>query len=115
MLASECVQYDLELPEYRTTGGVHGSNSKNERITSPTLMWIKALDILLDKIRISGIDFSQVVAISGAGQVSFDLAPGVMSFWVSIIIIVKYYTKVLRMMSLFFTATWKCVLENWSE
>ena len=89
MLASECVQYDLELPEYRTTGGVHGSNSKNERITSPTLMWIKALDILLDKIRISGIDFSQVVAISGAGQVSFDLALGVMSFWVSIII-VKY-------------------------
>ena len=112
MLASECVQYDLELPEYRTTGGVHGSNSKNGRITSPTLMWIKALDILLDKIRISGIDFSQVVAISGAGQVSFDLAAGVMSFWV---IIVKYYAKVLRMMSLFSAATWKCVLENWSE
>ena len=79
------MQYDLELPEYRTTGGVHGSNSKNERITSPTLMWIKALDILLDKIRISGIDFSQVVAISGAGQVSFDLAPGVMSFYSKIL------------------------------
>ena len=75
-------------------------------------MWIKALDILLDKIRISGIDFSQVVAISGAGQVSFDLAPGVMSFWVSII---KYYSKVLRMTFLLSVATWKCVLENWSE
>ena len=76
-------------------------------------MWIKALDILLDKIRISGIDLSQVVAISGAGQVSFDLAARVMSFSVSIIII--YYTQVLLMPFLFSAATWKCVLENWSE
>ena len=74
------MQYDLELPEYRTTGGVNGSNSKNGRITSPTLMWVKALDILLDKIRISGIDFSHVVAISGAGQVSLDLSPGYCHF-----------------------------------
>ena len=69
VLASECVQFDTELPEYRTVGGVHGKESRNGRITSPTLMWVKALDILMDKIRISGIDFSQVVAISGAGQV----------------------------------------------
>ena len=63
------MQYDTELPEYRTVGGVNGKESRNGRITSPTLMWVKALDILMDKIRIAGIDFSQVVAISGAGQV----------------------------------------------
>ena len=108
MLASECVQYDLELPEYRTTGGVNGSNSKNGRITSPTLMWVKALDILLDKIRISGIDFSQVVAISGAGQVSFDLNQGVMSYKK---ILYKSFADDVS----FSAATWKCVLENWSE
>ena len=70
VVASECVQFDTELPEYRTDGGVHGKESRDGRITSPTLMWVKALDILLDKIRIAGIDFSQVVAISGAGQVT---------------------------------------------
>ena len=69
VVGSECVQFDTELPEYRTEGGVHGKASKDGRITSPTLMWVKALDILMDKIRIAGIDFSQVVAISGAGQV----------------------------------------------
>ena len=71
MLASECVQFDTELPEYRTDGGVHGKESRDGRITSPTLMWVKALDILMDKIRIAGIDFAHVVAISGAGQVGF--------------------------------------------
>ena len=71
ILASESVQYDNELPEYRTVGGVHGTASRNGRITSPTLMWVKALDILMDKIRIAGIDFSQVVAISGDGQVKY--------------------------------------------
>lgn len=70
VVASECVQFDTELPEYRTEGGVHGKESKDGRITSPTIMWVKALDILLEKIRIAGIDFAQVVAISGAGQVT---------------------------------------------
>ena len=70
MVASECVQFDTELPEYRTEGGVHGKDSRDGRITSPTLMWVKAVDMLMDKIRIAGIDFSQVAAISGAGQVS---------------------------------------------
>ena len=49
-------------------GGVH-LHRRNGRVTSPTLMWIKALDIIMDKIRIAGIDFSQVAAISGAAQV----------------------------------------------
>ena len=57
------------MPEYRTEGGVHGKDSKDCRITSPTLMWVKAVDMLMDKIRIAGVDFSKVAGISGAGQV----------------------------------------------
>ena len=32
-------------------------------------MWVKAVDMLMDKIRIAGVDFSKVAGISGAGQV----------------------------------------------
>lgn len=32
-------------------------------------MWVKALDMLLDKMKASGFDFGDVVALSGDGQV----------------------------------------------
>ena len=59
-------QFDLDLPEYRTHGGVHASD---RRVTAPPIMWVKALDMLMEKLRILGVDFSKVAAISGAGQV----------------------------------------------
>ena len=73
ILANESVHFDNELPEYHTLGGVnHHQGTDDGQVTSPTVMWIKALDILLDKIRITGVDFSQVVAISGAAQVTAE-------------------------------------------
>ena len=56
----------MDLPEYRTHGGVHASD---RRVTAPPIMWVKALDMLMEKLRILGVDFSKVAAISGAGQV----------------------------------------------
>ena len=38
-------------------------------MTSPTAMWVKALDLLLDKMKTDGFDFGRVVALSGDGQV----------------------------------------------
>lgn len=67
VIAEESVQFDAELPEYRTHGGVLVSGN---RVTSPTIMWVKALDMVMEKIRISGIDFGQIAALSGCGQVS---------------------------------------------
>ncbi|XP_073686763.1 xylulose kinase [Garra rufa] len=61
------VQFDSELPEFRTQGGVHIHDDKLT-VTSPALMWVKALDVLLEKMRNAGFDFSQVKAISGSGQ-----------------------------------------------
>ncbi|XP_023254552.1 xylulose kinase-like, partial [Seriola lalandi dorsalis] len=37
-------------------------------VTSPVLMWVKALDLLLDKMKRAGFDFSRVRALSGSGQ-----------------------------------------------
>ncbi|UYV83862.1 hypothetical protein LAZ67_X000459, partial [Cordylochernes scorpioides] len=54
----------------RTTGGVHVGKSS---ITAPPIMWIKALDLLFEKLRLAGLDFSTVAAISGAAQGCFTV------------------------------------------
>ncbi|XP_029934607.1 xylulose kinase isoform X2 [Myripristis murdjan] len=61
------VQFDSELPEFRTQGGVH-IHADRLTVTSPTLMWVKALDLLLDKMKGAGFDFSRVRGVSGSGQ-----------------------------------------------
>jgi xylulokinase len=39
-------------------------------VTAPVLMWVKALDLLLDRLKIAGVDFSRVASLSGTAQVS---------------------------------------------
>jgi len=56
-----------KLIHQRTSGGV---KKNGLTITAPTIMWVKALDLLLDKLRITGLDFGDVEALSGAGQVT---------------------------------------------
>ena len=51
----------------RTNGGIKRNGST---ITAPTVMWVKALDLLMDQLKITGLDFQDIRAISGAGQVS---------------------------------------------
>ncbi|KAM3593430.1 uncharacterized protein V6R79_012881 [Siganus canaliculatus] len=61
------VVFDSELPEFRTRGGVH-LHEDGLTVTSPVLMWVKALDLLLDKMKGAGLDLSRVTALSGSGQ-----------------------------------------------
>jgi len=65
VIAEEHVNFDKDLPEFRTHGGVHINGT---RVTAPTVMWVKALDMILDKLRVAGVDFSTVDGISGVGQ-----------------------------------------------
>uniref|UniRef100_A0A3Q3XMF2 Xylulose kinase n=1 Tax=Mola mola TaxID=94237 RepID=A0A3Q3XMF2_MOLML len=51
----------------RTQGGVH-LHADRLTVTSPVLMWVKALDLLLDKMKRAGLDLSRVRALSGSGQ-----------------------------------------------
>lgn len=53
----------------RTYGGVLQTKEEPNVITAPTLMWVKALDMILDRLRVCGVDFSKVAAISGSAQV----------------------------------------------
>lgn len=67
IVASEQLQFDSELPHYKTKDGVYRDPSNNGRIVSPTLMWIEALDLMLQKLSKS-LDLSKVTAVSGSGQ-----------------------------------------------
>ncbi|XP_051910886.1 xylulose kinase isoform X3 [Hippocampus zosterae] len=61
------VHFDSQLPEFGTEGGVH-VGADGLTVTSPALMWVKALDLLLERMREAGFDFSRVRALSGSGQ-----------------------------------------------
>ncbi|KAL4120605.1 hypothetical protein QTP88_013269 [Uroleucon formosanum] len=63
------VHYDTELQEFRTHGGViKGKDRQHREVTAPTVMWVKALDVLLDRLQVCGADLSTVSAVSGSGQ-----------------------------------------------
>ncbi|XP_061184276.1 xylulose kinase-like [Saccostrea echinata] len=61
------VKFDSDLPEFKTHGGVHIHND-NVTVTAPTIMWVKAFDLLLEKMKKDGFPFHKVACISGAGQ-----------------------------------------------
>ncbi|KOC59536.1 Xylulose kinase, partial [Habropoda laboriosa] len=68
VLHETSVQFDNDLPEFRTYGGVIQRKTEPHVVVAPTLMWVKALDMILDKLRVCGVDFSKVAAISGCAQ-----------------------------------------------
>ncbi|CAN6176387.1 unnamed protein product [Urochloa humidicola] len=67
IVASEIVNFDSELPHYKTEGGVYRDSADDGHIFSPTIMWVEALELLLEKLK-QKINFSRVVAVSGSGQ-----------------------------------------------
>lgn len=38
-------------------------------MTAPPLLWVKALDMVMDKLIVEGVEFATVEALSGAAQV----------------------------------------------
>ncbi|XP_055551794.1 xylulose kinase [Wyeomyia smithii] len=61
------VKFDSDLPEFRTSGGVNVGTAKNEFYVQP-VMWVKALDMVLDRLVVQGGDLSTVMAVSGSAQ-----------------------------------------------
>ncbi|KAH8314228.1 hypothetical protein KR074_002756 [Drosophila pseudoananassae] len=67
VVASAEVKFDSDLPEFRTQGGANPGPNKNEFFVQP-VMWVKAMDIVLDRLVMQEADLSTVAAISGSGQ-----------------------------------------------
>ncbi|XP_054798359.1 xylulose kinase 2-like [Prosopis cineraria] len=68
IVLSELVRFDSDLPHYKTKDGVYRDPSVNGRIVSPTLMWVEALDLMLQKLAKSEIELGKIGAVSGSGQ-----------------------------------------------
>ncbi|KAF3327519.1 xylulose kinase [Carex littledalei] len=67
LVTSQTVHFDSELSHYKTKDGVYRDPEEDGRIVSPTLMWVEALDLMLEKLK-SKVDFTKITAISGSGQ-----------------------------------------------
>ncbi|NVM46267.1 MAG: carbohydrate kinase [Candidatus Lokiarchaeota archaeon] len=61
------INFDKELPQYNTQNGVYISDG-GKTVHSNPLMWIEALDMLLNKFVLANIPLEQIKAISGSGQ-----------------------------------------------
>lgn len=61
------VQFDNDLPEFKTQGGVH-KQEDSLTVTAPTLLWVKAFDLVLQRLKEKGLEFRSVACVSGTGQ-----------------------------------------------
>ena len=61
------VNFDEELPHYRTVNGMHSAEDGSGRVTSPVAMWLEALDSVLAKLAAARV-LSEVDAVSFSGQ-----------------------------------------------
>ncbi|PCH36227.1 D-xylulose kinase [Wolfiporia cocos MD-104 SS10] len=61
------VHFDRDLPQYGTTNGAVRGPGIGE-VTSPVRMWLEALDLLMERMKTAGVNFSRILGISGDGQ-----------------------------------------------
>lgn len=66
VVLEESIKFD-DIGKYKTSGGCH-IHHDGLTVTSPTIMWVDALDIVLGKLKQDGFNFAAVQAISGSGQ-----------------------------------------------
>ncbi|CAG8548328.1 2882_t:CDS:2 [Paraglomus brasilianum] len=65
VVCEETVRFTKELPQYGTSNGVI---INGHTVTSPTLMWVESLDLLLSKLSAKAFPFHSIRVISGAAQ-----------------------------------------------
>jgi xylulokinase len=68
IIYSHAVNYDKDLPHYKTDGGVHVSKDTPGVVRQPTEMFVEALEHLFDDMNGQAFSFNLVAAMSGAGQ-----------------------------------------------
>ena len=64
---STVFDFDKDAPGFNVTKGVL-TNEEEKEVFAPVAMWLQALDSVLEGLRKTGLDFTRVRGISGAGQ-----------------------------------------------
>ena len=59
--------FDVDSSYHEVEKGVI-TNLKEHEVYAPVLMWLQAVDVVLQRLNDKGLDFSRVNGISGAGQ-----------------------------------------------
>ncbi|XP_030384411.1 xylulose kinase [Scaptodrosophila lebanonensis] len=67
IIFSTQVHFDVDFPEYGTTGGAKQGDNPDEYLVNPT-MWVKALHVVFSTLHSQGADLHSVAAISGSAQ-----------------------------------------------
>jgi xylulokinase len=67
VVANKSVNFGERLPQYKSPTGFLPNPDAAIKHSDP-LMWVEALDLVLQDLRAAGVDLSQVRGISGAGQ-----------------------------------------------
>ena len=63
------VTYDTDLPYYNTVNGVIRHNTNGfEHISTPSLLFVEALELALVRLKDTGFNLASVKGISGSGQ-----------------------------------------------
>jgi len=67
MVYERAVNFDRDLPQFNTSGGVH-QHEDGLTVTAPPIMWVAAMDLLFLQMQEDGAPLAEVAAISGSGQ-----------------------------------------------
>ena len=67
VVADKSVNFGERLPQYKSPKGFLPNDDASIKHSDP-LMWVDALDLVLQELRAAGADLSKVRGISGAGQ-----------------------------------------------
>jgi len=75
LLHEQSVHFDRDLARFGTTNGAIRGDEEGE-VYCPVILWIEALDLLIDRLKASGkIDFSRIRGIGGVAQVGSNTLP----------------------------------------
>jgi len=70
VLSELAVNFDTDLPQYGTRGGVlHGPEGSGE-VFSPVMMVVEAFELLFERIGKAKWDVGRIAGVAAAGQVS---------------------------------------------
>ena len=59
--------FDADATRYGTKKGVLANETERE-VFAPVLMWLDAIDVILQRLHDKGLDYKRVRGVSGAGQ-----------------------------------------------
>jgi xylulokinase len=67
VVLDKSIQFGADLPQYKSPNGFLESDDPLVRHSDP-MMWVDALDLLCERAKADGFDWSKVAGISGSGQ-----------------------------------------------